>query len=520
MRFAGMYGIGTVAPQTLVPYLDQLLISLSEEGFPTARLDSLVHSYTDKGFTIDIFLDESYPVILRNTQISGNIDPPMTPLSTGNALSHALLQAKSTEILNQLTEQGFPFAKVTVKPGYFTVEDSTIAADLDLQIDPGPYVRLSQVNFSGLKLTTPKLLRLESRLKRGMVFQRSQVIRASRRIEKLSFITRVGKPEFIPVSSGIVNVEFPVSERSVNRISGLLSIDQGSKTPAGELELEFGNILGTGRIFRFAWLGLNQSRRGLKISYREPWLFNLPVHIDLALENWNQDSSVTVSDYSGAAHWEPVDRLNLTGTLRSESIKQNIHRESESSSQALWLGAGLSYDYLDDTWNPTDGYQLEFHSEHASRHWEDPAASDRSLRRESTSGQAAQMFWRQWIGYGRIGIQDVSGSGVVREDLVRIGGTGSIRGYIEEEFLARGAAWGTLEWRWRPDSDGYVGFMTDVGSIYREDFRVRNRKKELLSYGITIAILTRAGNLGVDIALPADEPLQRARLHVRLNGWF
>jgi len=108
----------------------------------------------------------------------------------------------------------------------------------------------------------------------------------------------------------------------------------------------------------------------------------------------------------------------------------------------------------------------------------------------------------------------------VLEELVRIGGIGSIRGYTESVILARGACWGTAELRWRPDRNGYLGLFGDVGYVYRDDTRIKPKKKIPIAFGLTSVLITRAGILGLDLALATGEPLRNARLHVRLEGWF
>ncbi|MDP8229244.1 MAG: POTRA domain-containing protein [Candidatus Electryoneaceae bacterium] len=472
------------------------------------------------------YAGSSGPVILNSTSIVG-YEYTGISLSSGVPLTDSLLQHQASILLNDLTDNGYPFAVVTLVPSKVRNCDGYVSADVTFQVERGPFIRLRDIDFTGNRMTRKRLLMLESRLMRGSMFRQSDIERAIDRLERLSYIRYVGPIKLYNASPGVATVSIPVVERKVNSLSGILSVDPSNNKPTGELQVEFGNLLGTGRRLQFGWFGLNPQRHGIQLGYREPWLFGKPWHASFDLERWEQDSLSIITRYRVGLDWEPFDRMIGSGIVTDETI--NAVQEDDSGSQAVWMELCVTVDRFNHRWNPTDGYQLSFRSARGLRWWDDRMSQNRSvnnLNRETMTVQAVHRMIRfdankpQGILFWKLSVEDLSGSGVVREDLIRIGGIGSIRGYAEENYLVRGIVCGTMELRWRPDVDGYFGLSADFGHIHRYDPQLYVPKRNLASVGITAMITTTAGRLGLNLALANGEPITKARLHIKLTGWF
>ncbi len=515
-------GAGSILYRTgeLPAILNRLYNALALEGYPLARLDSIVVDSDLKGDILELYISTGKPVILESGILNGMDDTSRSFQSSGR-LTERLILSQVNEILTELTDDGFPFVKVTVVPDSVCEDSETISANLDFRVDRGSFTRLRRIEFPGAVLTQSRLLRLESRLGSRDVFSRMKLKQALERLARLPYIDYVGEPRLVKAGAGLVNLQIPVKERRVNRLAGALSTAPGRDEPTGEIRIHFGNILGTGRKLKAEWLGLDPTRRGILVSYREPWILGYPWHAVLELEQWTEDTLSTTTRYKFGLEWEPSDRLIFTGSAASERIGgSNDSTTSETGSRSIWLEGGVSYDRFDHTWNPKWGYGAGISSAAGFRRWDDSERDDSRLRREAAAVSAAQLLFKNIVLFERFETRDVSGSGIVLEELVRIGGIGSIRGYMESVILARGACWGTAELRWRPDRNGYLGLFGDVGYIYRKDARVKPKKEIPVSFGLTSVLITKAGILGLDLALATGEPLRNARLHVRLEGWF
>ncbi len=518
-EFAGTGSI-LYSAEELPELLEGLYHALALEGYPLTRLDSVVIHSDAQGDVLELFISTGKPVTLNSGRINGLDDTSRSFRSSGRLTEGAIL-SQVDEILTELTDDGFPFAKVIVIPDSVYEDSETISTSLDFCVDRGSFIRLRRIEFPGAVLTQSRLLRLESRLRSRDVFSRTKLKQALKRLERLPYIDYVGEPRLVEAGAGLINLQIPVSERRVNRLAGVLSTAPGRDKPTGEVRIYFGNILGTGRKLKAEWLGLDPTRRGILVSYREPWILGYPWHAVLELEQWMEDTLNTTTRYEFGLEWEPSDRLIFTGSVASERIGGgNDSAITESGSHSIWIEGGIGYDRFDHTWNPERGFGANISSAAGFRRWDDSDRDDSRLRHETATVSAAQLLFKNLVLFERFETRDVSGTGIVLEELVRIGGIGTIRGYTESVILARGACWGSAELRWRPDRDGYLGLFGDVGYIYRKDERIIPRKEIPVSFGLTAVLMTKAGKLGLDMALATGEPLRNARLHVRLEGWF
>ncbi len=449
---------------------------------------------------------------------SGDSKPIELQISEADsANAEYLIHAMSSHLLDSLTDSGYPFAKVSIVPKSILYHNGELEALVKFQIETGSFYRIGTIGFTGKEVTSERLLTLESRLERGDMFRRTEMVRAQERLGRLSFISHVDSARLYDVGNGILEIEIPIHEQKVNRASGIVSMAPGSDKPTGELTLEFGNLLGTGRQMGFSWHGLNPDRRGIRFNYREPWLFSQPLHPRYELERWEDTLTISTKHHVDI-EWEPYDRFSLFAGVTKERI--TFPERDTVSSTALLVNLGASFNQMDHVWNPTSGYSVSYHSSNGVRHWNGSDVSSSSLRRERIDLIGATTISNIWVFYGRCSVEDISGSGIVTDDLTRIGGIGSIRGYPKETYLARGSLLGGGEVRWRPDRNGYLGLFGDIGYIYRYDSSYDYFDRLLSSFGVTASIMTEAGRLGLDIGWATDEPLDQTRLHVKLEGRF
>ncbi|NQT33788.1 BamA/TamA family outer membrane protein [bacterium] len=497
--------------EELPSILNRLYESLTAEGYPLAKLDSVVSFHNEKEKILKLYFDISKPVRFYENESDTTQEKEIRLYG---------LIVRVDEILDELTDTGYPFSSVTIVPVDVGEEDNEIAVRFDFRVEKRFHYRIKRVEFPGARLTGSRLLSLESKMRRGDEFSRSRLERAIRRLEKLPYIDYVGNPQLEETGTGLLIVHIPVTEKRVNRISGVLSSAPGQDKPTGELKLTLGNILGTGRKLKLEWSGLDAYRRGILVGYTEPWILGYPWHASVELEQWMEDTLSATTRYKLAIEWEPADRLFISGSVTDEHIAGNDSNAMSVSSRALWREAGIRYDRFDQEWNPDRGYNVGISTASALRRWDDPGRSSSGLRREKATAASVLPLVNKLILYTRLTVHDVSGSGVILEELIRLGGAESVRGYEEASIFARGAGWGAIELRWRPDGESYFGLFGDAGYIYREDSRTAPRKGVPVSFGLTAGMLTRAGRFGLDLGLASGEPLQNARLHIRLEGWF
>lgn len=523
---------------------DRLLAGLAAAGYPLAAVDSAIFADSVGHRLADIYVALGPPLQATMEDGAGG------RRSSESTLTASRLERKATALLDSLTDAGFPFATVSFRLKGARLAGDDLGGAVATAVATGPFVRIGELRFPGPERSAvtsaepPRsaakdhtvdrgrsaaesayqtYLARESRLNRGDPFRRQGIERAQRRLERLPMVTALGEPRLLPSSPGIVDIEIPLTTRGATRLTGVASLAPNSGRPTGEVQVEVGNLFGGGRRLEFGWFGLNPARRGVRARYTEGWVGGLPVELSGELEGWRVEGSHGSTTYRLGELWEPLDgvRLGLAGAAQRIS-KATDERAGAAvvGSRTSWLETSVSLDRFDDDWNPAAGYRLVIESRHGWRRSDESGLGQTRLRRDATRIEMAQRLPTSWVAYARIEHHQIVGEGITPEELVRVGGVGTVRGYAEDRYAALRALIGAAELRFRPDRRwGYVGLTADAGWISNPDDAPTNTLT-LLSCGLTAAMETAAGRLGLELAWPVVEPLADTRLHFRLTGWL
>ncbi len=515
-----------------------ILKALKDLGYPLASVDSLVFS-SDNGVTnASLFI--SCGLQLTAIDEAGNLSP----------LNSELLEQSASDILDSLTDSGFPFARVTFAPKRPITAGNSLIISLQTDVSLGSFLRIGRIDFPGGVGLGEKYLLLESRLKIGQAFSRSDLSNSLERIERIPSITKTSEPSLKEISSGILEITIPVITRSSTRISGVAAITPGSSEPTGEFIVEVGNLFWGGRSASFAWYGLNPNQRGLKGSYHEGWIGGLPLALEGELEGWQTKSLHNRTTYWIGIIWEPYPDISLgmSGGFEQVAALSELNQSLNSTTRSL--ESKIVINRFDSDWNPSKGYAVTIENREGWRKFANGSGITKiqsgetkfefakplstgmlsKSGRELFSAKGNSSGISKWVGYFRVKNSFIAGKGLLADELPRFGGHSSVRGFWEDSFTGRSVLFGAVELRFRPNRhSGYFGLTGDWGWIGKIDSNVRpgvpsgssiSNQRFASSFGITTSFKSAVGIMSVDLTWPSGKPLEQSRLHVALTGWL
>jgi outer membrane protein insertion porin family len=119
--------------------------------------------------------------------------------------------------------------------------------------------------------------------------------------------------------------------------------------------------------------------------------------------------------------------------------------------------------------------------------------------------------------------RELRGDQLEVSDLYRLGGTNSLRGYRENQFLANRLLWSNLELR-QPFTRRSFGFIFfDSGYYLRDQDPEKNIERSSaikLGYGLGLNIETGFGILSVSYALAKGDSFSQGKIHFGLVNEF
>ncbi|HRN26772.1 MAG TPA: BamA/TamA family outer membrane protein [Ignavibacteriaceae bacterium] len=508
--------------------------------------DSLVISSDSSTFKIILDIDEGNPVVVRNIFFEG-IDSTEIPniLSQfeylkGQIFNKQEIERNIQQLLSRFENSGYPFAKIKINS--VNVYRDTLTednyADIHLNIISGDLNKIDKVDVRGNTSTKDYVIIRELRLEAGEPYMQNRIEEFPNRLNRLRFFEPVSIPQFYINSKneGVLLVE--VKEKNTNNFDGIIGyIPPGKNEDSGYLtglvNISLRNLFGTGRAAAIKWNKYNRDSQELNLKYLEPWLLSFPVNINLELYQRVQDTTYVQRKFEGSLEYLATEDISASLILASETVVPTVRTIpvfTVFNSSYLTTGANLKIDTRDDPYSPTKGllfvnsYSFSRKTINGPLEYITPnlETSVDLQRFESSFSLFHELFTRQIIAVS-VNVKELRGSTFENSDLYRLGGTNSLRGYREEQFLGSRIFWSNLEYRTLLTRRSYGFVFFDTGYYLRpEDVEKNIQKSEefLYGFGLGLSLETALGVLRVSYALGEGDTFSDGKIHFGILNEF
>lgn len=329
-----------------------------------------------------------------------------------------------------------------------------------------------------------------------------------------------------------------VVEKNTNNFDGIIGYippgkNESSGYITGLVNISLRNLFGTGRAAAIKWNKYNRDSQELDLRYLEPWLFSFPININLGLYQRVQDTTYVQRKLEGSLEYLATEDISASVIIASETVVPTVRTTpvfTVYNSSYVTTGANLKIDTRDDPYAPTEGilfinsYSFSRKSINGPAEYITPnLATLVNLQRFASSFYIFyELFLRQIVALG-VNVRELRGPTFENSDLYRLGGTNSLRGYREEQFLGSRLFWSNLEYRalFTRRSYGFVFF--DTGYYLRPEEPDRNimqSEEFLYGFGLGLNLETGLGVLRVSYALGKGDTFSDGKIHFGVLNEF
>ena len=209
-----------------------------------------------------------------------------------------------------------------------------------------------------------------------------------------------------------------------------------------------------------------------------------------------QDSTYIKTRFDFRADVNLTTDLSIAGTISQESVvpSANLTYFSVFESSLLSLGGEIHYDTRDDVRNPTSGINYATAYSRGTKNITGPEqylslAPDQSFLVEQLSMDMEcylPLFTRQVLLAGFHG-KKITSSQLEQSDLFQIGGTNTVRGYLENQFYGSQVLWSNFEYRFLTGRLSSVFGFVDAGYFSKPPdilHALPSQEKFLYGYGV------------------------------------
>lgn len=351
-----------------------------DEGYVDFRVVSSVAELSPSrdAFFITFTVDEGERYRYGKIDISSSLkdlDPQSLEgeLETdeGDWYDQSEVDATVTALTEKVSELGYAFVEVEPIPQKDSVNRTV---GITYQVREGQRIYVERIDIHGNVRTLDEVIRREFRLVEGDAFNSSKIRRTRQRIQNLGFFNKVDMQTLQGSAPDRAVVDVTIEEQS----TGELSFGAGFSTgegPLGDISIRERNLLGRGQDLKLAFT-ISSRRQQLDFSFTEPYFLdrNLSAGIDAYNVRLERDeSSFSEKNLGGAIRfgweWAEFLRQSVRYTLSQDEIfdvENNASpgiKQQEGTTISSIVGQELSYDRLNNRFNPTDGYILRLRND-------------------------------------------------------------------------------------------------------------------------------------------------------------
>ncbi|MGA9406073.1 MAG: POTRA domain-containing protein [Bacteroidota bacterium] len=530
--------------------IQSLVSHYRDESFFFARVDSVQRTFSADSATVglDFFLDEGKQSLISRIGITGTTvfssDDIRKRLETtpGAVLNQATLEKDIDDLITRYEDIGYPLVKVHVDSLAIDPLDASKLSFV-LAVTEGPRVYLTEIKVEGNTLTRSNVVAREAYLRPYEIYDQEEVDAIRRRLERLGIFSSVGEPQLYlsrdPGSTDSVTggISIGVREGNTNNFDGIVgyvppAAGGGSGYFTGNVFVSMRNLFGTGRKAVVRWQRENQLTQELEADYNEPWIAGYPVNAGLGILQRKQDSTYIKTTFNLRADISLTTELSIAATLNQESVvpSANLTYFTVFESNILSLGGEIHYDTRDDPRNPTSGIDYATTYSRGTKKITGPdqylsLAPDQSFLVEQFSMDMEfylPLLTRQVLLVGFHG-KKITSSELEESDLFQIGGTNTVRGYLENQFFGSQVLWSNFEYRFLTGRlSNFFGFF-DAGYFSRPPdalHSIPSQEKFLYGYGVGTRLDTSLGIFQVSFALGAGNGFSDAKIHFGIANDF
>lgn len=519
-------------------YLQDLYQDRISEGYLAFSIDSITGDSLEKN--VHVFQGNQY----NWAKVSaGNVDEGLLSkigyrekIYRDKPISQNQLNGLFKSIIEHLENHGYPFARI--KLDSIEIENQEISAQLNLQ--KYQEIKIDTIEIKGNAKISYNYITNYLGIKKDDIYNESAFSNISTRIQELPFATEK-LPSEAWFSDKTAKVIVVLEKKKANLFNGILGLQPNEETSevvlTGEINLKLINALGSGEILQLEWRRLQDQTQSILAGANLPFIFNTSLGIDGKLEIFRQDTSFnTVKQYIGIPYYLKKGNYfkvfleNQSSSLIGDA--DNVSNLENADYSFLGYGIGYTGSFLDYKLNPRKGWNIETEASfgekelgsslHDRAQYQDIPLSSTQIKTQLKLATYIPIFKtstiKTAINGGYIDNQQLAGN-----ELFRIGGLKTLRGFDEASIFTSGYLIGTLEYRLLMERNSFIAAFADI-AYYEKNSIAESLNDSPIGFGAGITFETKAGIFTLNYALGKqfDNPilLRNGKVHFGIVNYF
>jgi len=523
--------------------LNKILFELRKEGHLIANIDSIQKDSLISIAYLSIGAKYKWAKLKR-----GNAEMDVVSklgysekIYTGKSFNYLQTAKFIEKTLSYYENNGYPFASLQLDS--LTIQENTISAVINLS--KNKLIKLDSILVEGdAKINNTFLYRYLS-IKPNMPYNEEAFRAISKKLRQLPFLSEA-KPQVIRLTEKQNKLYLFLNKKNASQFDGIIGIlpDNTGKTVfTGDVKIKLINtIFRGGETFDLNWRRLQTQTQDFKARVIYPYLLGSPIGTDYAIKIYKKDTSfIDVNNNIGLQYYfNGLNNLKVFYKQRNANLLSAnglafttvLPDYADITTQSY--GVGFVFEKSDYRFNPHQGIFINITAQTGNKTIKkNPKINDAvytNLQLKSTQYQSEG----EVHGFIRIKGNSVlhlaaqygsvfGDAPVFKNELFRIGGLRTLRGFDEESIFASTYVIPTIEYRFLFSQNSNILLFAE-GAWYENNSSGNYNSDMPYSIGAGLNFDTKAGIFSLNYALGSQQgnpiDIRAGKIHFGLTALF
>jgi len=454
--------------------LNRVQKHLKMNGYFLSRIDSV--SQEGEKYIAYLNLDKKVDsVLLKHKSISKQILQKYK--FKNNYIRIPIYQLE--EILNDISTfqelKGNAFSEIKLKK--IRIYNKTLYAEIDLTTSKKR--KIDKIILKGYDNFPESFIKNYLNINSKTTFNKKKLMEISKLSKGLEFVSETKPPEtlFKKDSTFIYIYLKKIQGSSFDGLVNFNSQENGKLQFNGYLDLKLKNILNKGEQLNLLWNSFGNEKQEFSISVKTPYIYNSKLSPEFAFSIYKQDSTFLNTKLNTSLKYQIRNNSNLFVSFNSEKSENSTKTISNniSSYENYFLGFGYEYKILKNDIFKNDMFFININPSFGKR--KTTNNTFKQIKIATTLAYLLDLNRNNSI-YFRNKTALLNSTNYFDNELFRIGGNKSIRGFNEQSIFVKNYLLQNIEFRYQTSKSSYMYTITDLALI-----TTTNSKEKLYSFG-------------------------------------
>lgn len=502
------YSYNSQQPDSAAARLEvkRLLDALYQEGYLLAE----VQAVGSAGDSTEVLLSVGGRFGWTRLE-AGNVDPVWLQRSSWRHKSYRNKPFRYGEVvrlmqqlLRQAENGGYPFAALKLD----SISFDSLQLNASLQMEKGPFIKFDTLVLSDDAPLSVSFLSAHLGIKAGEPFRQEYVDAVAGRLRALPYIKLLSEPS-LSFQNEQATLYLELADKRANVLDGVVGLMPHPQQPGqmlltGQLDLLLQNPFRTGKRIELHWQRLSEQSQSLETAYYHPYVGRSPLSLSVGFRLLKEEEKFVNREFL----LETDLRQGIYNTMRLllQQKDARLLSQAEDGRYASFrleqLGLGFSRQRLDNAIFPRNGHELSLSFTGGQKKIRSlPAGDDgpvMAVPNKSMQYRAMARFaYFRPLGERMVWAHVLEGAGVADKslflnDMFRLGGLSSLRGFPEKNLFVSHYALSRLELRYLAGGESFLFLFYDQ-ALTRQTLINLHHNDWPLGLGSGISLGTNAG---------------------------